>query len=225
MFGTTILQRRQCVTADLIQAYADVPVANISDCMSRLVAAGASLRPMHQQGRLVGPALTVKTRPGDNLFIHKALEMAQPGDVIVVDGAGNLSNALVGELMTSYAQTRGIAGFVIHGAIRDLEVIGTGAFPVYACGVTHRGPYKDGPGAINTPVAIDGMVIEAGDLIVGDLDGLLSIPCAHAANILAAVHAKMEQEAHAMAAIAAGTLDTSWIDTTLRRLGCNPEPA
>lgn len=139
MMGLQILQRTQCIDKGYVEAFNKIPVANISDCMSRISAVGARLRPMHRSGRLAGAALTVKTRPGDNLMIHKAMDMAQPGDVIVVDGSGDLTNALIGELMTTYAQSRGIAGFVINGAIRDQDVIGSGNFPVYAAGITHRG--------------------------------------------------------------------------------------
>ena len=100
----------------------------------------------------------MKTRPGDNLMIHKALMLAQPGDVIVVDGGGDLTNALFGEIMVATAVKIGVAGIVLNGAVRDSEEIGQGEFPLYAAGVTHRGPYKDGPGEINVPIAIDGMV-------------------------------------------------------------------
>ena len=102
--------------------------------------------------------------------------MAQPGDVIVVDGGGDLTNALIGEIMVSEAIAAGIAGFVMDGAIRDVGAIRAGSRSRYiAAGVTHRGPYKDGPGEINVPIAIDGMVVEPGDLIIGDDDGLLCI--------------------------------------------------
>lgn len=224
MSGMQILLRKQCIQQAYIDAFSSIPVANISDCMARLDAGGPTLRPMHKSGRLIGPALTVKTRPGDNLFIHKALDMAQPGDVIVVDGGGDLTNALIGELMTSYAQTRAIAGIVINGAIRDLDVIGTGNFPVYAAGVTHRGPYKDGPGAINVAISLGGMVVQPGDLIVGDADGLLCIPYADAEQILAASLIKVEQEHKAVSDIAARRLDTSWVDIALQRIGCDPTP-
>jgi RraA family protein len=220
MIGLQILPRTQCIDASRVDAFRNLPVANVSDCMTRMSAGGSRLRPMHKAGRLAGPALTVKTRPGDNLMIHQALEMAVPGDVIVVDGGGDLTNALIGELMTTYAQTRGVAGFVINGAIRDLDVIANGDFPVYAAGVTHRGPYKDGPGEINVPIAIDGMVIQPGDLILGDADGVLSVPLAEADAILAAACAKFEAEQNTLQDIAAGRLETSWIQTTLRRIGC-----
>jgi RraA family protein len=224
MVGLQIRKRTRQVSAQLVQAFTGLPVANISDCMTRMTAAGPRLRPMHKSGYLAGPALTVKCRPGDNLMIHKALTMAQPGDVIVVDAGGDLTNSLFGEIMTATAIKRGVAGVVLNGAVRDADEIGRGTFPLYAAGVTHRGPYKDGPGEINVPIAIDGMVIHPGDLIVGDADGLLCVPIDNAEEVLAATRKKMDAEKKMMEEIANGTLDTAWIDATLKRIGCNPEP-
>ncbi|MGE4241238.1 RraA family protein [Ramlibacter sp.] len=224
MVGLQILKRKRQVSSQLVQAFKGLPVANISDCMARMTAAGPRLRPMHDGAYLAGPALTVKCRPGDNLMIHKALALAQPGDVIVVDAGGDLTNALFGEIMVATSVKIGLAGIVLNGAVRDSEEIRRGSFPLYAAGVSHRGPYKDGPGEINVPIAIDGMVIQPGDLIVGDADGLLCVPFDEAEALLAATHRKMEAEKKMMADIAAGTLDKSWIDETLRRIGCNTEP-
>jgi regulator of RNase E activity RraA len=224
MVGFQILQRRRQVDARHVQAFAEIPVANISDCMTRLTAGGPRLRPMHKSGRLGGPALTVKCRPGDNLMIHKALDMAQPGDVIVVDAGGDLTNSLFGELMLSYAVTRKIAGIVLNGAVRDIDVIAAGNFPLYAAGVTHRGPYKDGPGEINVPIAIDGMVIQPGDLMVGDADGLLCIPFDDVEQVLAASRDKVALEQKTIANIRAGKHDTTWVDARLKALGCDPTP-
>lgn len=220
MIGLRICSRARYVAPDVVEAFRQLPVANISDCMSRMTAGGARLRPYHAKGVLAGPALTVKARPGDNLMIHKAIHLAEPGDVIVVDGGGNLTNALIGELMVATAIKRGIAGFVINGAIRDVDAIAAGTFPVYAAGVTHRGPYKDGPGEVNVPIAIDGMVIEPGDLLIGDADGLLCVPFAATQEVLAAARRKGEAEQITMREIEEGRLDTSWIDATLERLGC-----
>ncbi len=224
MVGLQILKRKRQVSAQLVQAFKGLPVANISDCMTRMSAGGPRLRPMHKGGYLAGPALTVKCRPGDNLMIHKALTLAQPGDVIVVDAGGDLTNALFGEIMVATSVKIGLAGIVLNGAVRDCEEIGRGDFPLYAAGVTHRGPYKDGPGEINVPIAIDGMVIEPGDVVLGDADGLLCVPYEQAESILAATHKKMELEKQMLADIAAGKLDTAWIDATLQRIGCNTEP-
>jgi len=223
MNGLRILNRARQVPAQIVQAYKGLPVANISDCMTRMTAAGSRLRPMHKSGYLAGPALTVKTRPGDNLMIHKALTLAQPGDVIVVDGGGDLTNALFGEIMMASAVKIGVAGVVLNGAVRDCEEIGQGEFPLYAAGVTHRGPYKDGPGEVNVPIAIDGMVIHPGDLIVGDADGLLCVPHDDVEQVLAATHQKMAAEKKMLADIAAGRFDTTWIDAALRRIGCDTE--
>ncbi len=224
MNGLQILKRRRQVSPQVVQAFKGLPVANISDGMSRMSAGGPRLRPMHKSGYLAGPALTVKTRPGDNLLIHKALALAQPGDVIVVDAGGDLTNSLFGEIMVAMAVKKGVAGVVLNGSIRDAEEIGEGNFPIYALGVTHRGPYKDGPGEINVPISIDGMVIHPGDLIVGDADGLLCVPYDEADAILAATLKKGEAEKVMLAEIAAGTYDASWVDATLKRLGCNLEP-
>jgi RraA family protein len=220
MIGFRICKRTRKVDDATVARFRELPVANISDSMSRMTSAGARLRPMHAGGTLAGPAFTVKTRPGDNLMVHKALDIAEPGDVIVVDGGGDLTNSLIGEMMTTHAATRGIAGIVIFGAIRDHDSIRANTFPVFAAGVTHRGPYKDGPGEINVPIAIDGMVIEPGDLVIGDGDGLLCVPFAQLADVHKAAHAKHEAEIKQLAAIRQGKSDRTWVDATLQRLGC-----
>ncbi|WP_160000049.1 RraA family protein [Roseomonas sp. 18066] len=218
--GFRILPRARQVDAATAERFRTLPVANISDCMSRLTAGGPRLRPMHAGGVLSGPALTVKTRPGDNLMIHKAIGLAQPGDVIVVDAGGDLTNALIGELMLAQMVKKNLGGIVINGAIRDSGAIRAQDFPVYAAGVTHRGPYKDGPGEINVTIALDGMVIEPGDLIVGDEDGLLCVPFDDVAALEAATLAKNAAEQKTVAAIADGSNDTAWVDAALRRNGC-----
>jgi RraA family protein len=220
VIGFQICKRTRKVDAETIARFRELPVANISDSMSRMFAGGPRLRPVHAGGVLAGPAFTVKTRPGDNLMVHKALDIAEPGDVIVVDGGGDLTNSLIGEIMTSYAQQRGVAGMVIHGAIRDYDTLHAGTFPVFAAGVTHRGPYKDGPGEINVPIAIDGMVIAPGDLIVGDGDGIVCVPFEATEEVLKATQAKHAAEIKQLAAIKEGTVDRAWVDAALTKLGC-----
>jgi RraA family protein len=219
--GFRILPRTRAVPADLVARFAALPVANVSDSMHRMTAAGTRLRKMHRDGVLAGPAITVKSRPGDNLMLHKAIDMAVPGDVIVVDAGGDLTNSLMGELMLAHALNRRVTGFVIDGAIRDADAFLEINLPVYAAGITHRGPYKDGPGEINVPIAIGGMVIEPGDLILGDSDGVLAVPFDGAEEILARALEKQAAEARQMEAIRAGTNDRAWVDATLRRLGCD----
>ena len=218
--GFRILSRARAVGPELVARFRDLPVANVSDSMSRMTAGGPRLRPMHAGGVLAGPALTVKTRPGDNLMVHKAIGLAEPGDVVVVDAGGDLTNAIIGELMIAQMVKRGLGGIVINGAIRDSAAIRAGGYPVFAAGVTHRGPYKDGPGEINVPVAIDGMVIAPGDLVIGDDDGLLCVPYEQLEQVHAATAAKQAAETKQMAAIEAGTHDAAWVDASLKRLGC-----
>src|SRR5215207_8865996 len=110
MTGFRVLKRTRTVDAATVDRFRSLPVANVSDVMSRMVAGGSRLRPLHAGGVLAGPAVTVKTRPGDNLMIHKALDMAEPGDVVVVDAGGDLTNSLFGEIMVSYAASRKLGG-------------------------------------------------------------------------------------------------------------------
>ena len=223
MIGFRILKRRRKVAEALAARTKGLPVANISDSMSRLFAGGSALRPMHSGGGVAGPAFTVRTRPNDNLMIHKAFDLAEPGDVVVVDAGGELTHALVGELMLSHARNRGSAGVGITGAVRDAGWIAAQDYPVYAAGVTNRGPSKDGPGEINVPLAIGGMVLEPGDLIVGDEDGFVALPYDHAEAILAAAWKKNEAENKQMTAILAGNSDRAWVDASLAKLGCEIE--
>lgn len=203
-----------------IDDFAQLPASVVSDVMSRHYAAGAQLRPMHKSGVLSGSALTVKTRPGDNLMIHKAIEMAQPGDVIVVDAGGDLTNSLMGELMLAHAIKRQVAGFVLNGAIRDAEAFLERNLPVYAAGITHRGPYRDGPGEIGFPVCFNSMTIEAGDLILGDFDGVVSVKKADLETVLAGARKKLASEIKQMEQTEDGSVDKSWIDKVLQEKGC-----
>ncbi|EKE72939.1 RraA family protein [Oceanibaculum indicum] len=211
----------------LVDRFAAVPVAIVSDNMNRMFAGGADLRPMHAceggSGGLAGAALTVLTRPGDNLVIHKAIDVAERGDVIVVDAGGDTTSAVVGELIARHAQVRGVAGFVINGAIRDLDAFRGGNFPIFATGVTHRGPYKDGPGEIGVPLSIGGMVVHSGDIVIGDADGVLAVPRAEAGSIIGLAEAQQAKEAEILRQIESGTWDRRWVDEMLKARGFTEE--
>jgi RraA family protein len=215
MIGFQILERRRAVSTQTVEKFKEIPVAIVSDTMSRMFSASPTLRPMHNGHPMVGPALTVKTRPGDNLMIHKAIQLAQAGDVIVVDGGGDLTNALIGEIMTSLAASKHIAGMVIHGSVRDAGFLRTQDFGVFAGGVTHRGPYKDGPGEINVSIALGGMVIEPGDLIMGDDDGVLCVPFEQTEWVYHAAVEKQTQEAEILKKIHANNYHPAWVDELL----------
>ena len=218
--GFRIYAATQRAPDALLDRFAGVATAHLSDNMSRLAAAGPRLRPMHKGGHMVGNALTVKVRPGDNLMVHKAIDMASARDVIVVDAGGELTQAIIGELMMRHAQKRGVVGLVINGAIRDLATLGADTFPVYAAGVTHRGPYKEGPGEINVPIAIDGMLVQPGDIVVGDEDGVVAVPFAEAEMLLELANRHRAKEDIIMAQILAGSVDRNWVDALLKVRGC-----
>lgn len=192
------------VKIDIVSAYHGIATSLISDCLERLTGMHGLL-PYHNGSPLVGTALTIKTREGDNQIIHQALKQVQPGQVIVVDGAGDTSRALIGEIIAEHALARGAAGFVIDGAIRDVETISKMGLPVFARGVSHLGPYKTGPGLIGQAIACAGSVVMPGDLIVGDADGVIALSFAEAKRILSSVKAKHNHEAEKIAAIRAGT--------------------
>ncbi|MGY4420850.1 RraA family protein [Bradyrhizobium sp. JR6.1] len=193
----------------LIEGFRSAPTSVISDNLGRLPGS-VGLRPFHRGGKLVGTAFTVRTRPGDNLAIHRALEMVGPGDVIVVDGGGDETRALVGEIMKNIAQWRKAEGYVIDGAIRDVAAFATSDFPCFARAVIHRGPYKNGPGEINVPVSVGGCVISPGDFVVGDEDGVVSFPAATATSLLEAVQSQILREEETLKAIREGRCQGSY---------------
>ncbi|MDM0113709.1 RraA family protein [Variovorax sp. J22R133] len=218
--GFQVLKRRHAVDKEWVDKFRSIPVANISDSMSRLNSGSARLRPMHAGGVLCGPAVTVKSAPGDNLMTHMALNMAVEGDVIVVDAGGDLTNAIIGERMLAYCIAKKFAGIVIHGAVRDSGWIRQQHFPVYACGVTHQGPYKNGPGEVNTPISVGGMVICPGDLMVGDEDGLVCVSRASVEALHAKAAAKFKHESETFAAIGQGDNNAAGYRAQLTKLGC-----
>src|SRR5688500_1730105 len=222
--GFRVLKRRRTVDASAVDRFRGLPVANISDSMFRMSAGGARLRPYHRGGAMAGPALTVRTAPGDNLMVHMALNLAQKGDVIVVDAGGELTNAIIGERMLAYCQAKGFAGIVINGAVRDVGYIRSNDFPVYAAGVTHRGPYKNGPGEINVTVALDGMTIAPGDLVLGDDDGLLCVPYEEVEAVYKLAHEQHEMETRTFKDIGKGDNNRAKVEKQLRDLGCEFEP-
>ncbi|PWU67388.1 RraA family protein [Gracilibacillus dipsosauri] len=218
--GFRILKRESKVSSTVIKKFENVVTPHVSDNMSRMFSGGTKLKPYCMLGKLLGAALTVKTRPGDNLMVHKAIDLAEPGDVLVVDAGGDTTNAIVGEIMMKLSIKKGIKGFVINGAIRDSSAFWNGDFPVYARGVTHRGPYKDGPGEINVPISIDGMVIQPGDLVLGDEDGVIAIPQTLTLDILEHIKSQEKNELEIFQAIENGSVDRTWVDAILKEKGC-----
>lgn len=216
--GTRILPAAPVVSSSVLQALAGIVTPHLSDNLARREGV-AGLHRYNRSGKLVGTALTVKTRPGDNLMIYKAMMMVQPGHVLVIDAGGDLSNAVLGEIMKRYLQVHGCAGVVVDGAIRDVGAFEADSFPCYARGHSHRGPYKDGPGEVNVPVSIGGQVIQPGDLLVGDEDGLVSFPAEEAEALIAAARAHADKEARIMEEIAGGSKTQSWMQAAFAAKG------
>jgi regulator of RNase E activity RraA len=216
--GFFIQPRVSTLTQEIIDAFREVPTAHASDCLGRSVGA-MGLRPFHGAAPMCGLAITVRARPGDNLMIHKAMSLAQPGDVIVVDGSGDLTQALVGGLMRTSAIVRKLGGFVIDGAIRDVAEFRDGGLPCFARDVVHRGPSKEGPGEINVPISCAGMSVAPGDLMLGDADGVIAIPAARVADLLPRVLAHAAKEARQRADILAASTDPDRFDALLRAKG------
>lgn len=220
MKGCRIVKDFDRPSRELIERFRELPVANIDDSISRMAAMRARISPMNS-GKLLGPAFTIKVPEGDNLMFHVAMDMAKPGDVIVIDAGASVSRSIFGELMVTYCRSRGIAGIVVDGAIRDSDGIGAMKdFPVFAIGVTPNGPYKNGPGEINTPVSCGGIIVNPGDIIIGDADGVIVLRPDEAEEIAAAAEKISANEEKIMKHIVEdGTYIRPWVAEKLATLG------
>lgn len=206
---------------ELVEMFRDLPVANIDDCMNRTAAVDSAIVPLGK-GQLLGTAFTVRVAHGDNLMLHAAMDLAKPGDVIVIDAGGFTERAIFGELMATYCKIRGVRGIVCDGAVRDAEALASVEdFLVYARAVTPNGPYKNGPGEVNVPVIIGGRIVYPGDIVVGDGDGVLFIRPEHAVELAEATRTVGQKEAVIMKNILEnGTYIRPWVDELLQKINC-----
>jgi regulator of RNase E activity RraA len=204
-----------------VEALGRFETPQISDLMNRLYTMNSAIRGVTDpELRLLGPACTVKVYPGDNLMVHKSLDVAQSGDVIAIDTSASGTTAVLGDLVSTKARHRGIAGFVVDGLIRDLPGIRElGDFPVFARGVTPIGPLHRGPGEINHPICVGGIVVNPGDIIVGDLNGVVVVPLAIADDLVDRLEGREAAEADYTAAVARGDFSNAWVDDLLEENG------
>ncbi len=209
--------------ADLIAKLAAFPPAILSDATGRRGSMHGTIRRMTPGLTLCGPALTVEARPGDNLLMHAALAIAKPGDVLVVDGRGDVSCALAGGLMGRQAKLQKMAGWVVDGALRDIDELAEIGLPAFARAACPGGPDKEGPGRVGVTITCGGQVVEPGDIIVGDADGVAVIPRAIAAEAVALAEAKTAQENQRRAEMEAGKLVPDWLMPMLRKFGALKE--
>lgn len=179
---------------DVVQGLAAFPVAILADALQRMTVMDAGIVRLTGTGTLVGTALPIHTRGGDNLAIHRALDVAARDDVLVVNGQGDANRALVGDLIGEIMTVRGIRGAVVDGAVRDVEALGAMGLTIYARSVTPAGPFKNGPGQIGHPTAAGGQVVSPGDIIAADGDGVVVIPAARAQEVLVRAVAVLEAE-------------------------------
>lgn len=207
------------VTADLALRAGKFQTSILSDVGGRRGTLNARVQGLNPAMKVCGPAFTVEVRPGDNLMFHVALALARPGDVIVVDGKGDGTAALVGELMVAQAQAAGIAGFVVDAASRDSDTLSSGFFPIFSAGRNPAGPTKGLQGTIGLPISIAGVSVNPGDLVVGDADGVVVVPLANVGKVLAAAETKLADEKQRLVEIARGELVSPWLNAALRSAG------
>jgi regulator of RNase E activity RraA len=208
------------VDPGVVEQAARFPSSIFADVAGRRGALHGRIAPLAPTMRFAGPALTVEARPGDNLMIHAALALARPGDVIVVDGKGDLGSALMGEIMCQQAAALGVAAVVIDGAVRDSEAIRALGLPVFAAGLNPNGPTKNVPGRLNHPISIGGVSVQPGDLVVGDADGVTVVERAKAAALLPLAAEKVAAETRRIADIRSRkALRPGWLDSALRAAG------
>lgn len=220
MMNGIFIQHRVSADAHAIESLRGLPTSVIGDVMGGRLIGTTALRPVNRSPvAACGNAFTVRVRGGDNLLIHKALDLLEPGDILVVDGEGDTSRALVGEIMMTSALMRGAVAFVMDGAIRDVDAFEEHRFPCWSRGISLRGPYKDGPGSINVPVSVGGMLVHPGDVVVGDSDGVIAVPRDLALQVADLSNAKIRHEKETIAAIKTGTYSSDWVEAALQNKG------
>ena len=201
----------------MLAAFGEASAAQLGDCMSRLGAMDAGIRPVWPGPRVIGAALTAWCHAGDNLMVHKALSLAVPGDVLVVNTQGS-GNSGFGELLATSAVKAGVRAVVVDGTVRDAEALAAMGLPVYARGLCPNGCNKDGPGEVGTIIACGGVAVRPGDVVIADRDGVTVVPLDDALGVAALASEQIAREQRRLAEIAKGVLVRPEIDETLRKL-------
>lgn len=209
------------VSPEIIAGYRAFETPDISDMMNRMYTMDCRIKNLANDLPLIGPACTVKVYPGDNLMVHKALDIAEPGDILVIDTAGSEKNAVMGDLIANKAFHRGIAGFVVDGLIRDQPGVAEVGLPVFARGVTPFGPLHRGPGELNYSVSCGGVVVNPGDLIVADMNGVVVVRSEFAAEILLRLEEHSEKMKQYITDVKKGKFSNDWVDEQLKLDRCS----
>lgn len=203
----------------LVRQAAEFQAAILADVNGRRGALHGRIAPLRPRMKLAGSALTVEVRPGDNLMIHAAIAMAQPGDVLVIDGKGDQTAALMGTIMMTACEKIGVAGVVIDGAARDSVEIDEMDYPVFSVGTNPNGPTKNVPGRVGHPITCGGVTVRSGDLVVADADGVVVIERERVEALLPLARKKVQDEAKRIAQIQQGDVAAPWLAAALRAAG------
>ncbi|MEJ8836818.1 RraA family protein [Ramlibacter sp. AN1133] len=216
---TDILRDFERVSSDLVRQAAEFQAAILADVNGRRGALHGRIAALRPRMKLAGPALTVEVRPGDNLMIHAAMALAKPGDVLVIDGKGDQTAALMGTIMMTACKQLGIAGVVIDGAVRDSLEIDEMDFPVFSVGTNPNGPTKNVPGRIGHAITCGGVTVRSGDLVLADADGVFIGERERVEALLPLARRKVEDESTRIAQIRKGNTSASWLLPALRAAG------
>lgn len=207
MSRSQVFLRVNRVSPDVAAAASEVTLADLHEAMGqpgRAQLMSSRMQPLQQGRRIVGPAVTAFCWPGDNLMMHRALVLAQPGDVLVVVCQAELSGAQWGDVACRYAIEKGLAGVVVQGCVRDVDQVRALGFPVWATHIHPIHPDKRGHGTVNAPVICEGVRVCPGDLVVADGDGVIVVPRADAQQVISAAQARMRREDEVAAAVRNG---------------------
>lgn len=225
--GFRLRHRIERPSADVVAGLGEFDSPDVSDLMNRLYTMTSAIHNITADHlRILGPACTVKVYPGDNLAVHKSLDIAHPGDVVVVDAGGSTMNAVLGDLVSAKARHRGLRGFVVDGLVRDVDAIREiPDFPVFARGISPIGPLHRGPGEVNFPISAGGIVVQPGDVIVGDINGVVVVPRTMADDLLERLRLRQAIEAEYKDAVRRGEFSNAWVDRLLAEAGVEVEDA
>lgn len=220
--GNRVFLKKPEVDVNILRDFESVPAANTADTMGRLCSMHPRIKLLSRPKKdvVAGRALTVKCRAGDNLMLHKALNMAKEDDVIIVSNdSGQSFRSLIGEIMFTFAEYKRIGGIIIDGPVRDMDSVKDMKLPIYATGSNPGGPYKDGNGEVNVPISCGGVSINPGDIVVMDSDGVVIVPLRDAETVLAVAKEYHKNDAAKLEAAATGKSKRDWVERRLEDIG------
>ncbi len=200
------------ISEELVKRVGKLSTSLISDGMENSRTMNYLIKPIKGGMKVLGTALTVKVKPGDNLYLHKAIYEGKEGYVLVMDNSGNKDAAVWGEMMSRGALAAGISGVVLEGCVRDLADIKKLGLPIFAAGAVPKGPTVDGPGSINTNITCGGVEVHPGDLIFGDDDGIVVVSPKELEEVVKKAEAKLARETVRIKELEEGKLVPDWVN-------------